>query len=96
MGLTITSIIQSSSATTVMTVGFVNAGLITLRQALTHLMFNIFGTIVFSILIYGFKIMPLIERFTGSSVPHQIANMHTTINVVTTIGLQIMSRVYYI
>lgn len=35
MGLTITSIIQSSSVTTVMTVGFVNAGLVTLRQCST-------------------------------------------------------------
>jgi phosphate:Na+ symporter len=57
------------------------------RTALAHLMFNIFGTILFFILIYGFKIMPLIERFTGSSVPHQIANMHTTFNVITTIIL---------
>jgi len=34
VGLGVTSIIQSSSATTVMLVGFVNAGLMTLRQAL--------------------------------------------------------------
>lgn len=33
-GLVITSIIQSSSATTVMVVGFVNSGLMTLRQAI--------------------------------------------------------------
>ena len=32
-GLGITTVIQSSSATTVMTVGFVNAGLLTLSQA---------------------------------------------------------------
>lgn len=57
------------------------------RTALAHLIFNIFGTIIFSILIYGFKIMPLIERITGSSVPHQIANMHTVFNVITTIIL---------
>ena len=34
VGLTVTSIIQSSSATTVMTVSFVNAGLMTLQQAI--------------------------------------------------------------
>lgn len=34
VGLTVTSIIQSSSATTVMLVGFANAGLMTLRQAM--------------------------------------------------------------
>jgi phosphate:Na+ symporter len=34
IGLSVTAVIQSSSAMTVMTVGFVNAGLITLRQAI--------------------------------------------------------------
>jgi len=34
MGMLTTALIQSSSATTVMTVGFVNAGLLTLKQAL--------------------------------------------------------------
>lgn len=65
-----------------------------IRTALAHLMFNIFGTIVFSILIYGFKIMPFIERITGTSIPHQIANMHTTFNVVTTIILFPLIRFY--
>ena len=46
MGLTITSIIQSSSATTVMTVGFVNAGLVTLRQAIGIIMGANIGTTV--------------------------------------------------
>lgn len=57
------------------------------RTALSHLMFNIFGTIVFSILLYGFKLEPFIERITGSSVPHQTANMHTIFNVTTIIIL---------
>lgn len=35
-GLGITSVIQSSSATTVMVVSFVNAGLLTLAQAISH------------------------------------------------------------
>jgi phosphate:Na+ symporter len=34
VGMLVTCLIQSSSATTVMTVGFVNAGLLSLRQAL--------------------------------------------------------------
>lgn len=37
-GLLITSIIQSSSGTTVMVVSFVNAGLLTLYQAITVIM----------------------------------------------------------
>jgi phosphate:Na+ symporter len=57
------------------------------RTALSHLMFNIFGTIIFSILLYGFKLEPFIEKITGSSVPHQIANMHTIFNITTTIIL---------
>ena len=57
------------------------------RTALAHLMFNVFGTIVLSILIYGFKIIPFIESITGSSVPHQIANIHTAFNIITTIIL---------
>ena len=35
VGAVITAIIQSSSATTVMVVGFVNSGMMTLRQAIT-------------------------------------------------------------
>lgn len=117
VGIVITSILQSSSATIGLLIALAHQGLIPFasavpilmgdnigttttaliasigttitarRTALAHLMFNIFGTVVFSILIYGFKIMPFIERITGSSVPHQIANMHTTFNIITTIVL---------
>ena len=45
-GLGVTSIIQSSSATTVMVVGFVNSGLITLRQAISVIMGANVGTTV--------------------------------------------------
>lgn len=45
-GLGITSIIQSSSATTVMVVGFVNSGLMTLRQAINVIMGANVGTTV--------------------------------------------------
>ncbi len=37
-GLGVTAVIQSSSATTVMVVGFVNSGLMTLRQAINVIM----------------------------------------------------------
>ena len=43
-GLGITAIIQSSSATTVMVVGFVNSGLMTLRQAINVIMGANVGT----------------------------------------------------
>ena len=45
-GLDITAIIQSSSATTVMVVGFVNSGLMTLRQAINVIMGANVGTTV--------------------------------------------------
>ena len=45
-GLGITAIIQSSSATTVMMVGFVNSGLMTLRQAINVIMGANVGTTV--------------------------------------------------
>ncbi len=45
-GLVITSVIQSSSATTVMVVGFVNSGLMTLKQAIGVIMGANIGTTV--------------------------------------------------
>ena len=45
-GLGITAVIQSSSATTVMVVGFVNSGLMTLRQAINVIMGANVGTTV--------------------------------------------------
>ena len=56
-GLTITSIIQSSSATTVMVVGFVNAGLLALHQAIGVIMGANIGTTITAWLIslLGFK-----------------------------------------
>jgi len=57
------------------------------RTAFSHLIFNIFGTIIFAVLLYGFRLQPLIVNLTGKSIPHQIANIHTVFNVVTTIIL---------
>lgn len=56
-GLLTTTIIQSSSATTVMLVGFVNAGLVNLRQAIGVIMgANIGTTVTFWLVSYlGFK-----------------------------------------
>lgn len=56
-GLGITSLIQSSSATTVMVVGFVNAGLLTLIQAVGVIMGANIGTTMTAwiISIFGFK-----------------------------------------
>lgn len=57
-GFGITSIVQSSSVTTVMTVSFVNAGLMTLRQSAGVMMGANIGTTItgWIVLILGFKV----------------------------------------
>lgn len=57
-GLFITALIQSSSATTVMVVSFVNAGLLTLAQSVTVIMGANIGTTVTAwiISLFGFKV----------------------------------------
>jgi phosphate:Na+ symporter len=55
VGLTVTSIIQSSSATSVMTVSFVNAGLMTLKQAIGVVLGANIGTTITAQII-AFKI----------------------------------------
>ena len=51
VGAIVTMIIQSSSATTVMIVGFVNAGIMTLKQAVGVIMGANIGTTVTALLI---------------------------------------------
>ncbi len=51
MGAGITAVIQSSSATTVMVVGFVNSGMMTLKQAVWIIMGANIGTTVTGLLI---------------------------------------------
>lgn len=57
-GLIITSLVQSSSATTVMTVSFVNAGLLTLGESISVIMGANIGTTItgWLISIFGFKV----------------------------------------
>lgn len=57
-GFGITSVVQSSSVTTVMTVSFVNAGLMTLRQSAGVMMGANIGTTITAwlILLFGFKV----------------------------------------
>ncbi|MDO4742866.1 MAG: Na/Pi symporter, partial [bacterium] len=50
-GLGITSVIQSSSATTVMVVGFTNSGLMTLKQAINVIMGANIGTTVTALIL---------------------------------------------
>ena len=61
VGFVVTAIIQSSTATTVMVVGFVNAGMMTLAQAVGVIMGANIGTTVTSLLIAA----ELFERSGG-------------------------------
>src|SRR3712207_9425930 len=57
-GVLITALIQSSSATTVMVVSFVNAGLLTLAESISVIMGANIGTTVTAwiISVFGFKV----------------------------------------
>lgn len=57
------------------------------RTTLIHIMFNVFGTIVFTLLCLATPIIPLVEGWTPGNAPAQIANLHTMFNVVTTLLL---------
>ena len=70
-GILTTSIIQSSSATTVMVVSFVNAGLLTLAQAIGVIMGANIGTTITAwiISLLGFKAdISVLKRFTGNGI----------------------------
>ncbi len=57
------------------------------RSTLIHIMFNVIGTIVFTILCLATPLISLVQGWTPGNVPAQIANLHTTFNIVTTILL---------
>ena len=50
-------------------------------------MFNVFGTIIFTILCLVTPIISIIQSITPTAVPSQIANLHTLFNIVTTLLL---------
>lgn len=57
------------------------------RTTVIHIMFNVFGTIVFTILCLTTPLISFMEGMTPGNAPAQIANLHTTFNIVTTILL---------
>lgn len=57
------------------------------RTTIIHLMFNIFGTILFTILCMTTPLTGLIQSLTPGQPDSQIANMHTLFNIVTTLIL---------
>ena len=57
------------------------------RTTLIHIMFNVFGTVVFTILCLATPIIRMVEGWTPGNASAQIANLHTMFNIVTTLLL---------
>ncbi len=57
------------------------------RTTIIHLMFNLIGTTIFTIVCILTPLTDVVEAFTPDNVAAQIANMHTLFNVVTTLLL---------
>ena len=57
------------------------------RATIIHLMFNIIGTVLFTILCILFPLADLVASFTPDAPAAQIANMHSIFNIVTTLLL---------
>ena len=64
LGTCVTSVIQSSSATTVMVIGFVNSGMMKLKQAIGIIMGANIGTSIQD----GFFVFPILRDPAGSQV----------------------------
>lgn len=57
------------------------------RTTIIHLMFNVIGTTIFTIICMTLPLVELVESFTPGNPQAQIANMHTLFNIVTTLLL---------
>lgn len=57
------------------------------RTTVIHLMFNLIGTVIFTVVCITTPLTALVESFTPGNVSSQIANMHTLFNIVTTLLL---------
>ncbi len=77
VGATVTAIVQSSSATTVMVVGFVNAGIMTLTQAVGVIMGANIGTTMTGVLV-AFKLTELAPFAIGIGVMMMMFGKNTS------------------
>ena len=57
------------------------------RTTIIHILFNVFGTIVFTVLCLATPLITMVEGWTPMDAPKQIANLHTMFNIVTTLLL---------
>ena len=81
LGTAVTAVIQSSSATSVMVVGFVNSAMMTLKQAISVIMGSIVGTSITG------WIICLGELDTGASGITSILSTATLTGVIAVIGI---------
>ncbi|MGN0161437.1 MAG: Na/Pi cotransporter family protein [Lachnospiraceae bacterium] len=57
------------------------------RTTIIHILFNVFGTMVFTALCLTTPLILMVEGWTPQNAPAQIANLHTMFNIVTTLLL---------
>lgn len=57
------------------------------RATVIHIMFNVFGTCIFTVLCLATPLISFMEGLAPGDAQAQIANLHTTFNIVTTILL---------
>lgn len=57
------------------------------RTTIVHLMFNVIGTVLFTLICYFTPLTSFVESWTPDNAAAQIANMHTLFNVFTTLLL---------
>lgn len=57
------------------------------RTTVIHITFNVIGTVIFTTLCLTTTLIPLVESWTPDNASAQIANLHTTFNIVTSILL---------
>ena len=77
VGIVVTAIIQSSTAVSVMVVGFVNASLMTLSQAMGVLMGSTIGTTVTSLILSG-----AIKAFSRSISQTSLSSISGSVSIV--------------
>ena len=57
------------------------------RTTVIHITFNVIGTVIFTTLCLSTALISLVESWTPDNASAQIANLHTTFNIVTSILL---------
>lgn len=57
------------------------------RTTIIHLMFNVFGTVLFTVICMATPLTGFMQSMTPDNPAAQIANMHTLFNIVTTLLL---------